>query len=127
MQKIINFTIIGQPYVKKSNQRTVWNGKRIVRIDTPRYRQWHASAVTQLMVLNKPIAPIKEPIILEIHFYLQTRRRVDLSNLYEGIQDVLVEMAVLEDDNYTIVAGHDGSRAHYDKENPRMEVTLWRI
>lgn len=119
-------TIFGQPYVKKSNQRVVLAGRRIVKIDTPKYKAWHKSALHQLANCITPTYPIDVPVILTVKFYMKTRNRVDLSNLYEGIQDVLVEFGVLKDDNYTIVTGHDGSRVFYDKENPRMEVTIWR-
>jgi len=50
--------------------------------------------------------------------------KVDLSALYEGIQDVLVELNVITDDNYTIVASHDGSGVFIDRVNPRMEVEI---
>lgn len=55
---------------------------------------------------------------------MDTTGKVDLSALYEGIQDVLVELNVLTDDNYTIVASHDGSGVFVDKTNPRMEITI---
>lgn len=76
------------------------------------------------MEQGRPAKPIDEPIILLCKFFMQTKRRVDLSNLYEGIQDVLVEMGVLADDDHTIVIGHDGSRVYYDKNNPRIEVII---
>lgn len=34
---------------------------------------------------------------------------------------------VIKDDNSRIVAGHDGSRVLYDKENPRVEITITPI
>ena len=53
-----------------------------------------------------------------------TRRKVDLVNLLEALDDILVHYGVLEDDNCGIIVSHDGSRVHYDKENPRTEVTI---
>lgn len=55
---------------------------------------------------------------------MDTTGKVDLSALYEGIQDVLVELNVLSDDNYTIVASHDGSGVSVDRTNPRMEIEI---
>ena len=55
---------------------------------------------------------------------MPTRRRVDLVNLIEATTDILVKARVLEDDHCRIVAGHDGSRVVYDKENPRAEITI---
>ena len=121
------YTITGQPYVKKSNQRVVMFGGRIRKVDTPRYKEWHASALQQLLVQPRPAVPIESRVSLKCRFYVKTRGRVDLSALYEGIQDVLVEMGILSDDNYKIVASHDGSRVFYDKENPRMEIEITEV
>lgn len=57
---------------------------------------------------------------------MDTLVKVDLSALYEGIQDELVATKVLADDNYTIVASHDDSGVFVDKNNPRMEITITR-
>jgi len=43
-------------------------------------------------------------------FYMPTRRRVDLTNLQEAIDDVLVKAEVIEDDCRDIIASHDGSK-----------------
>jgi Holliday junction resolvase RusA-like endonuclease len=56
-----------------------------------------------------------------------THRKCDLTNLLEAIDDVLVKAGVIEDDNYTIIASHDGSRVHYDKENPRTEIIITEV
>jgi Holliday junction resolvase RusA-like endonuclease len=70
---------------------------------------------------------IDYPIILKCHFYVKDNIRRDMSALYEGIQDVLVEAKILKDDNFKIIAGHDGSRVFVDKENPRIELWLQEI
>jgi len=57
---------------------------------------------------------------------MQTRRRVDLVNLLEATCDMLVKYKVIEDDNNKIVVSHDGSRVFYDKENPRVEITIMK-
>lgn len=55
---------------------------------------------------------------------MPTKRRVDLTNLLEAIDDVLVKYEVLKDDNSEIITSHDGSRVLYDKDNPRTEVVI---
>lgn len=55
---------------------------------------------------------------------MPTKRRVDLTNLLEAIDDVLVKYGVLKDDNSEIITSHDGSRVLYDKNNPRTEVVI---
>jgi hypothetical protein len=36
----------------------------------------------------------------------------------------LVDAQVIKDDNSSIVASHDGSRVEYDRDNPRVEITI---
>lgn len=55
---------------------------------------------------------------------MPTRHRVDLVNLLEATCDILVKANVIEDDNCKIIATHDGSFVTYDKNNPRVEITL---
>lgn len=55
---------------------------------------------------------------------MDTRRKVDLPNLEEAIDDILVKYNVVSDDCRDIIAAHDGSRVYHDKENPRIEVTI---
>jgi hypothetical protein len=43
------------------------------------------------------------------------------------IDDVVVKAGLLKDDSYKIIAGHDGSRILYSKENPRTEVYITKI
>jgi Holliday junction resolvase RusA-like endonuclease len=59
--------------------------------------------------------PIKKPINLKCTFIVPDRRKRDLTNLLNAIQDILVKYGVLEDDNSNIVAGLDGSRIIYQK------------
>lgn len=86
---------------------------------------WKKSAVPQIK-LQKPSFEIDFPVNLKCEFYMPTKGLVDLSALYEGIQDELVEAGVITDDNYSIVASHDGSGVYVDKDNPRMEITITR-
>lgn len=44
----------------------------------------------------------------------------------ECIDDVMVKAGLLDDDNFNIIASHDGSRVLYDKSNPRTEVYIER-
>lgn len=125
---IAKIVVLGVPRVKKNNQSVVLARSRggkyyPKKIDTPAYKVWHKDAIPQVN-LQKPSFEIDYPINLACKFYMDTAVKVDLSALYEGIQDVLVELNVLTDDNYKIVASHDGSSVEVDKENPRMEITI---
>lgn len=64
------------------------------------------------------------PVNVKCLFYMPTRRKCDLTNLLEAIDDILVKAGLLADDNYTVIESHDGSRVYYDKDRPRTEVYI---
>lgn len=131
MSKPLAYLVIqGVPRVKKNNQSVVLARSRTgkyfpKKVDTPAYKRWHKDAIPQIKK-QKPTFEIDFPVNLACRFYMDTEGKVDLSALYEGIQDVLVELDVITDDNYSIVASHDGSGVEVDKVNPRMEITITR-
>jgi Holliday junction resolvase RusA-like endonuclease len=67
---------------------------------------------------------INKPVNVKCLFYMPTRRKVDLTNLLEAIDDVMVKTGLLADDNSDILQSHDGSRVLYDKDNPRTEIYI---
>ena len=71
--------------------------------------------------------PISYPVNIQAIYYRGDRRRVDLPNLHEALCDILVKHGILEDDNFNIVAGMDGSKVLYDKEHPRTEITITKL
>lgn len=117
-------TIVGQPRVKKNGQHVAFNNGKPRKYNTPAYAKWLQAANRQLNYQILPARPIDQPVILLCTFFMQTKGLVDLSALYEGIQDLLVKREILADDNSRIIIGHDGSRVYYDKDNPRMEILV---
>lgn len=71
--------------------------------------------------------PIDKPVNVKCLFYMPTRRKVDLTNLLEAIDDIMVKCSLLEDDNCTVIQSHDGSRVLYDKDNSRTEVEITEV
>ena len=67
---------------------------------------------------------IDYPVNVKCLFFMKTRRKVDLTNLLESVDDVLVYYGIVTDDNYKVIAGHDGSRVMVDKDNPRTEIYI---
>lgn len=111
------------PITKKNSQRIVVgkNGKPMI-IPSKAYKQYEKDAILFLRPLG-----IDYPVNIKCLFYMKTRRRVDLTNLLEAIDDIMVKAGTIKDDNCEIVAGHDGSRVYYDKENPRTEIYIEEI
>lgn len=119
----MTFTIPLAPVTKKNSPILTTTGRpRILPSKT--YRDYEQKA---LKLLPRQHPTIEHSVCVKGMFYMPTRRRVDLTNLLEALDDVLVKARILDDDNSRIVASHDGSRVLYDKQNPRTEVTITRM
>lgn len=70
---------------------------------------------------------IDYPVNLKCIFYTPDRRKRDLVNLLNSIQDVLVKCRVISDDNSNIVQSVDGSRIIYRKDEPETIIEITRI
>ena len=111
------------PRTKKNSQRVVVNhrtGKPFI-MQNEKYKQYEKDAGWFLKIPDKPI---DTPVNVKCVFYRESRGRCDLTNLLEAIDDVLVSYGVLSDDNFTVIASHDGSRVYVDKDKPRTEITI---
>lgn len=114
------------PKTKKNNQRILTNrktGKPFVAQNNA-YKQYEKDA-GWFLKWHKP--PINEPVNVKCVFYRQNEIRCDLANLEEAIYDIMVKYGVLADDNFKIIAGHDGSRVYVDRERPRTEIEITTI
>lgn len=111
------------PKTKKNNQRIIRNNRTgaLMIIQNDRYKQFEKDAG---WFLKKPASPISEPVNIKCVFYRDSRKRVDLTNLLEAIDDILVKYKIIADDNFEIIRGHDGSRVFVDKDNPRVEIEI---
>lgn len=114
------------PVTKKNHQRILKNrqGRPFVA-PSVQYTNYAASAAWYLK--PAPKKPIGHPVNVKCLFYLPTRRKTDLTNLLEAIDDIMVNCGILADDNYTIIQSHDGSRCYVDKDNPRTEIYIEKV
>lgn len=119
----IKFVIPIAPVPKKNSSRILLraNGKPFVA-PSEQYERYARSA--GWFIRPVPPKPIDFPVTVKCLFYLPDERRRDLTNLLECIDDILVENRVLADDNYKIVASHDGSRCFVNREQPRTEIYI---
>lgn len=119
----LHYTIPLAPVTKKNSQRVLvrQSGKPFVA-PSEQYKRYESQAGWFLR--PAPPKPIDFPVTVKCLFYLPDERRRDLTNLLECIDDILVENRVLADDNYKIVASHDGSRCFVNREQPRTEIYI---
>ena len=100
------------PKTKKNHQQIMRNkktGKPFV-MPSKEYKEY----IRQAHYFLRPLQ-IDFPVNIKCLFYLGTRRKCDLTNLLEAVDDLMVAKGTVVDDNYTIRVGHDGSRVLYDK------------
>jgi Holliday junction resolvase RusA-like endonuclease len=119
---MIKFTIPLVPISKKNSQQIFRNpnsGKPFV-MPSKKYKEYEEAARWFL----PKIPTITTAVNVKCLFYMPTHRKCDLTNMLEAVDDILVGASVLQDDNFTIVQSHDGSRVLYDKEHPRTEVYI---
>lgn len=123
----IKYIIKLAPVSKKNSQQILNNPKtgRPFIMPSKKYKQYEREAVWFLK--PRPPRPIECRVNIKCLFYLPTRRRTDLTNLLEAVDDLLVHAGIIADDHYGIVEAHDGSRCFVDKDNPRTEIIITRI
>lgn len=117
----LTFTIPLNPVTKKNSGQIIKVGKYPKLIPSKTYLQYEQDC--KCFIKGKQLM-LNIPVEITCKFYMKTRRKVDLTNLLNAIDDILVKYGVIADDNSNIIVSHDGSRVLYDKNSPRTEVTI---
>ena len=123
---MIKFTVSLPPISKKNSQQILINkatGRPFIS-PSAKYKNYERDAMWYIP--HKGLK-IDYPCNVKCVFYMPTRRRCDLTNLLEAIDDIMVKAGLLADDDYTVIQSHDGSRVMYDKDAPRTEVEITRV
>ena len=121
---MVKLTLYGRPYTKKNSPRIIC--KPYPRLlPSKNYVQYEKDSLKQ--ITGKHRKRLNGRYNLKAVYYMPTRHKVDLTNLLNATCDILVTAGTIEDDNSQIIAGHDGSRVKYDKENPRVEIEITEL
>lgn len=126
---MIHITFTGDPRTKKNHQQLIYNHKTGKNRPIPSKQAIdYAKACVAQIPPELRNANIAGPVNVQVLYYMEKRRLVDLVNLLQATLDILGKEAhVLKDDNCRVVAGLDGSRVLYDKDNPRAEITITEV
>lgn len=108
--------------VPKKNSR-VTNRKTGRSFPNKRYTQWHKVASEVLRYSTTPNKPI-ELCEIRMIFNPPDKRRRDLTNFAESVNDLLVDNLVLEDDNWYIVKKVTLEYGIVDKDYPNVDVII---
>ena len=106
---------------KKNSQQIIHNGKRTFIIQSKQYIKFERDCA---YFLKKYARHIETSINLKCTFYVPDKRKRDITNLLNAIQDILVKYDVIADDNYNIVTSLDGTRIIYEKGRQETIVEI---
>ena len=117
---IIRIPLLTRP--NKNSQRIVLrNGKPII-IQSKQYKEFEEACSNFIVPYE-----LDMPINLKCTFYVPDRRRRDLVNLLNAIQDILVKYGAISDDNYNVVQSVDGSRIIYEKGREETIIEIEEV
>ena len=105
----------GKSFVAPSKKHDAWKKAELL----------HLLAVKQTIKTAGVVLPLVAGNIYKtnITVYFPDRRKADIINKVETIQDILVDAGIIEDDN-RFVLDYLVLKGGYDKENPRVEVQI---
>lgn len=125
MNKVFSFILPIKPRTKKNHSQlvTLKTGRQML-LPSKTYKEFEKEVLAYFKQHPELKLHINEPINLACLFYKERNYKSDLVGYLQAVQDALVKAEVLEDDNHHIVATTDGSRVLWDKNNPRIEITI---
>ncbi len=123
----IEFTIPVRPATKKNSGQIIQVKGRIILIPSKQYKQFEKDCLPYLYRVKDTAGVINYPVNVQCLFFTETKRKIDLPNLLNAIDDAMVKSGLIIDDNRDIIAAHDGSRVFHDKFNPRIEIKITEI
>ena len=118
---MLKIVIEGNPITKKNHGQIIMAKGHPIMLPSKPYVEYEKHCKQFMPSLDKPI---DYPINLKCTYYMETKRKCDITNLLQATCDILVKYKVFEDDNYTIVSSVDGTNVQYDKDNPRVEIEI---
>lgn len=120
----VKFTLPLRPVTKKNSGQIVMRGSYPKLLPSKQYMQFEKDSAPYFLRVKMQAGEINYPVNVKCIFYMETHRRVDLCNLLNAVDDAMVTSGLVIDDNRDIIAAHDGSRVYFDKDRPRIEITI---
>lgn len=123
----IEFTIPVRPATKKNSGQIIQVKGRNILIPSKQYKQFEKDCLPYLNRVKNAAGIINFPVNVQCVFFTETKRKIDLPNLLNAIDDAMVKSGLIVDDNRDIIAAHDGSRVFHDKFTPRIEIIITKM
>ena len=111
------------PVPKKNSRVNTRSGRSF---PSARYTKWHRAAQTVIQnQWGRYYSPLPRAFVVAI-FYAPDKRKRDLTNLYQSVEDLFNDMGIWEDDNYFVQPVLSLFFGGIDKVNPHVEVYFAR-
>lgn len=123
MQHALTLTFQGHIPSKKNSLRRFRAGNRTLTIPSKAHETWERQEIVSL----SKVGAIAPPYYLIYKFWVGRLNSFDMSNSIESVQDVLVKTGILEDDSWRYLRGTSFELIGADFENPRCEVSIYRL
>ena len=128
-ETLFKCVIPGRARIQKNSHRVRTNfqtGKKYIG-KGDRFIRWADFARVFIYRAKPPEKPIDFYVNMKATFYLKNKQHEpDLSNAYQGIEDLLQKTGVIKNDK--LIGGHDGSRKIFDPNEPeRVVIELSRL
>lgn len=117
---MIKIKIPGEIPSKKNSRINTRSGRSF---PSKQYQQWHSIAALCCAKI-KPI--LNKQLEISINFIHGTLRRRDSDNAVSSVLDLLVDMKIIQDDNWKIVKRIIVNN-EYQKNNPYCEIQIKEI
>ena len=116
----MEFILRGNIPSKKNSRINTRSGRSF---PSKAYTQWHEIACWQL----KRLKTIDYRIKIDYIFTPKDKRKFDVSNKIESINDLLVDMGIIKDDNYIFLLIGDTEVLKENKENCGCKCIIHKI
>ena len=117
-----NLVLKGRIPSKKNQRRRIMRGGRIFDVPSKDYEAWHEEKLWELK--SQDTTKVENISRIEITFYAPDKRRADKTNKAESIMDLLVDVGVIEDDNWFVFPELLLKFGGVDREFPRAEIII---
>lgn len=117
------FTLTGSVASKKNSKKWIKRGRRKYLVPGDVHAAWYRFACVELRQHRLPKYSV-ESAAVKITIFAKDRKKADLTNKADSIMDLLVDLGILEDDNWFICGDIHLIFGGVDTKNPRALIEI---
>lgn len=119
---VYRYVFRGEVASKKNSKVLARVKGRPMLLPSRKFQEWEKRARLAIMAEGRPPVPLKAARLFMVIYHGDLIKR-DSNNATQGVQDVLVDMGVIQDDNWMVIGTPEVVHM-VDVEDPRLEVTV---